>query len=144
MPVLELSLTWGGELSGRRSLDRYFHRLPLRIMHQEVMMNRVSTQSSSVYRFNLYKLIHSQSHPRTALHHNRSAYQRIRFRPRVLRKVSKIDTSTTILGVESSLPIFIAPAAMAKLGHPLVSEDGEGYADLVMRLMPGDNILRVK
>lgn len=50
---------------------------------------------------------------------NRLAYRRIRFRPRVLRKVGEVDSSTEILGVKSALPIFIAPAALAKLGHPL-------------------------
>lgn len=50
---------------------------------------------------------------------NRTAYRRIRFRPRVLRRVGEVDPSTEILGVKSSLPIFIAPAALAKLGHPL-------------------------
>jgi hypothetical protein len=56
-----------------------------------------------------------------ALHENNNAYRRIRFRPRVLRKVKEVDTSTEILGVKSSVPFFIAPAALAKLGHP----DGE-------------------
>jgi L-lactate dehydrogenase (cytochrome) len=56
-----------------------------------------------------------------ALHENNNAYRRIRFRPRVLRKVKQVDTSTEILGVKSTVPIFIAPAALAKLGHP----DGE-------------------
>lgn len=43
------------------------------------------------------------------------------FRPRILRKVAKADASTTILGHASKIPVFISPAAMAKLGHP----DGE-------------------
>jgi L-lactate dehydrogenase (cytochrome) len=50
---------------------------------------------------------------------NRTAYRRIRFRPRVLRKVGEVDPSTEILGKKSSLPIWIAPCALAKLGHPL-------------------------
>ncbi|KAJ9102630.1 hypothetical protein QFC19_004739 [Naganishia cerealis] len=50
---------------------------------------------------------------------NRNAYRRIRFRPRVLRKVGEVDPSTEILGVKTTLPVFIAPAALAKLGHPL-------------------------
>jgi L-lactate dehydrogenase (cytochrome) len=53
------------------------------------------------------------------MHANRNAYRRIRFRPRVLRKVGTVDASTEILGVKTTLPIFIAPAALAKLGHPL-------------------------
>jgi hypothetical protein len=34
-----------------------------------------------------------------------------------LNKVSVVDTSTKLLGIDSSLPIYIAPAALARLGH---------------------------
>ncbi|KLT43343.1 hypothetical protein CC85DRAFT_258870 [Cutaneotrichosporon oleaginosum] len=50
---------------------------------------------------------------------NASAYQKVLFRPRVLRRVEQCDASTRLMGCPSSLPIYIAPAAMAKLGHPL-------------------------
>ncbi|WVQ71549.1 hypothetical protein IAR50_001088 [Cryptococcus sp. DSM 104548] len=50
---------------------------------------------------------------------NNEVYKKIRFRPRVLRNVAECDASTTILGYDSTLPILISPAAMAKLGHPL-------------------------
>ncbi|BEI85353.1 hypothetical protein CcaverHIS002_0507540 [Cutaneotrichosporon cavernicola] len=50
---------------------------------------------------------------------NATAYQKVLFRPRVLRRVEQCDASTELMGCPSSLPIFIAPAAMAKLGHPL-------------------------
>ncbi|KAK4704179.1 L-lactate dehydrogenase (cytochrome), partial [Phenoliferia sp. Uapishka_3] len=52
---------------------------------------------------------------------NRNAYQRIWFRPRVLRDVTTIDFSSTILGQKTSLPIYITATALGKLGHP----DGE-------------------
>lgn len=52
---------------------------------------------------------------------NRSAYQRLWFRPRILRDVTTIDFSTTILGHKTSLPIYITATALGKLGHP----DGE-------------------
>ncbi|KZP00040.1 L-mandelate dehydrogenase [Calocera viscosa TUFC12733] len=55
----------------------------------------------------------------SAFDSNITAFSRYWFRPRVLRPVREIDTSTTILGIPSSLPIFVSPAAMAKLGHPL-------------------------
>ncbi|KAH9287738.1 hypothetical protein KI387_031855 [Taxus chinensis] len=55
------------------------------------------------------------------LKENRNAFERIRFRPRVLVDVSKIDTSTTVLGFKISMPIMIAPTAMQKMAHP----DGE-------------------
>ena len=50
---------------------------------------------------------------------NLRAFSRFFFHPRVLRAVSRCDPSTTILGCESSLPIFVSSAALAKLGHPL-------------------------
>ncbi|KAI9512275.1 FMN-dependent dehydrogenase-domain-containing protein [Russula earlei] len=52
---------------------------------------------------------------------NRESFTRFWFCPRVLNKVSNVTTASTILGMPSSLPIFIAPAALARLGHP----DGE-------------------
>ncbi|KAF7592918.1 hypothetical protein BBP40_012239 [Aspergillus hancockii] len=52
---------------------------------------------------------------------NKSMYDRILLRPRILRNVSKVDTRATILGCESGLPLFVSPAAMAKMVHP----DGE-------------------
>ncbi|GAA6012611.1 hypothetical protein JCM11491_005453 [Sporobolomyces phaffii] len=52
---------------------------------------------------------------------NRSAYQRLWFRPRILRDVTNIDFSTTILGHKTTLPIYITATALGKLGHP----DGE-------------------
>jgi L-lactate dehydrogenase (cytochrome) len=52
---------------------------------------------------------------------NRHAFRKVYLRPRILRDVGDIDTSTSILGHRCSLPVFVCPAAMAKLAHP----DGE-------------------
>ncbi|KAH8745573.1 mitochondrial fmn-dependent dehydrogenase [Diaporthe sp. PMI_573] len=41
------------------------------------------------------------------------------FRPRMLRDMTPSSTQTAFAGIVSALPIFISPAAMAKLGHPL-------------------------
>jgi L-lactate dehydrogenase (cytochrome) len=49
---------------------------------------------------------------------NALAYRRYWFRPRILRGTKTIDTSCQILGIESTLPIFVSPAAMAGLGAP--------------------------
>lgn len=64
---------------------------------------------------------HSAADGGSARDHAHSAYDRILFRPRVLRRVKDVDPSTSILGVRSSLPIYISPAALARLGDP----DGE-------------------
>ncbi|KAJ5150731.1 Aldolase-type TIM barrel [Penicillium coprophilum] len=52
---------------------------------------------------------------------NKSCFDRIWFRPRVLRNVRSVDARTNILGGSYKLPLFVSPAAMAKLIHP----DGE-------------------
>ncbi|KAF3924146.1 hypothetical protein AA313_de0204889 [Arthrobotrys entomopaga] len=52
---------------------------------------------------------------------NNSAFSQILFRPRVFIDVTKCDLSTTLLGIRTASPLYIAPAAMARLGHP----DGE-------------------
>ncbi|KAF9061806.1 FMN-dependent dehydrogenase-domain-containing protein [Rhodocollybia butyracea] len=52
---------------------------------------------------------------------NHAAYHRIWFRPRILRDVTKVDFSSTILGHKTSMPIYITATALGKLGHP----DGE-------------------
>ncbi|KAK5205950.1 hypothetical protein LTR20_001096 [Exophiala xenobiotica] len=52
---------------------------------------------------------------------NASLFPRVLFRPRVMRKVGTIDTTTSILGYPVSFPLMVSPAAMARLIHP----DGE-------------------
>ncbi|KAH7064312.1 FMN-dependent dehydrogenase-domain-containing protein [Paraphoma chrysanthemicola] len=52
---------------------------------------------------------------------NRSMFDRIWFRPRLLRNIRHIDTRTQLLGHDVNLPFFVSPAAMARLAHP----DGE-------------------
>ncbi|KAJ2158990.1 Hydroxyacid oxidase 1 [Coemansia sp. RSA 552] len=52
---------------------------------------------------------------------NQRAFDRIIVRPRILRDVSRLDTSTSVQGQEISSPICIAPTAMQRMAHP----DGE-------------------
>lgn len=54
-------------------------------------------------------------------HQNRSAFSRVWFKPRILRPVASVDPSSKLMGYNVALPIYVSPAAMAKLGHP----DGE-------------------
>ncbi|KAK7464383.1 hypothetical protein VKT23_006550 [Stygiomarasmius scandens] len=63
----------------------------------------------------------SASDDEITIRENRAAFQRVWFRPRILRNVSVVDWSTTILGQKSSLPVYISATALGKLGHP----DGE-------------------
>lgn len=52
---------------------------------------------------------------------NNEVYRSILLRPRIFVDCTKCDTSTTLLGHKVSLPIYVSPAAMARLGH----SDGE-------------------
>ncbi|KAJ3784407.1 glyoxylate dehydrogenase [Lentinula aff. detonsa] len=63
----------------------------------------------------------SASDDEITIRENRAAYQRVWFRPRILRDVTVVDWSTTILGQKSNLPVYISATALGKLGHP----DGE-------------------
>ncbi|KAK7054135.1 FMN-dependent dehydrogenase-domain-containing protein [Favolaschia claudopus] len=63
----------------------------------------------------------SASDDEMTLRENHAAYHRIWFRPRILRDVTNVDWSTTILGHKSSMPVYISATALGKLGHP----DGE-------------------
>ena len=55
---------------------------------------------------------------------NRSAFDAIPLRPRVLVDVSAIDMRTTVLGTEIDLPVMLAPTAFNRLAH----DEGEKAA----------------
>ncbi|KAK8056835.1 hypothetical protein PG993_002062 [Apiospora rasikravindrae] len=52
---------------------------------------------------------------------NKALLRRIMIQPRILRDVKHVNMKRSILGLGSSAPFFISPAAMARLAHP----DGE-------------------
>ena len=54
-------------------------------------------------------------------YYNNHVFSKILLRPRIFVDCTRCDTSTVLLGHKLNVPIFIAPAAMARLGHP----DGE-------------------
>lgn len=74
-----------------------------------------SAQSASAKTHAFYSTASTDCWTRDA---NLSMLQRIWFRPRVLRDVASIDTSTTILGIPVRVPIFICPSGLAKMIHP--------------------------
>ena len=48
---------------------------------------------------------------------NRSAFETLTLRTRLLRDVSAVDLTTTVLGTEISLPVFVAPSGAQTLAH---------------------------
>lgn len=51
----------------------------------------------------------------TGMARNRAAFDRITFRPRVLRRVDRIDTSVSIFGQQTPMPLALAPTGAAGL-----------------------------
>ena len=49
---------------------------------------------------------------------NGEAWRQLRLRPRVLRDISSIDTSTTLLGASVPTPLMVAPSGRHKIFHP--------------------------
>ena len=52
-----------------------------------------------------------------SLHRSREAFRHIEFVPRVLRDVSKVDTTTTILGKPASMPLALSPTGFTRMMH---------------------------
>ncbi len=52
---------------------------------------------------------------------NEDSFRRLEFRPRVLRDVSGIDPSSTLLGRPLAYPLVLAPTGFSRIAHP----DGE-------------------
>jgi L-lactate dehydrogenase (cytochrome) len=49
---------------------------------------------------------------------NNSMYKRIWFRPRVMKDVAEVDTSSSVLGIPVDVPLFICPTGLAKMINP--------------------------
>lgn len=61
----------------------------------------------------------------SSLRRAREAYRRVEFQPRVLRDVSNVDTSTSILGSIASMPLVCGPTGFTRMmnhaGEPAVA-----------------------
>ena len=53
-----------------------------------------------------------------SLERNVSSFRNLELRPRVLRDVSKVDTSTTILGQPRPLPLVLSPTGFTRIADP--------------------------
>ena len=53
----------------------------------------------------------------TSLRRAREAFARVEFRPRVLCDVTVVDTTTTVLGRPSALPLALAPTGFTRMMH---------------------------
>jgi L-lactate dehydrogenase (cytochrome) len=52
-----------------------------------------------------------------SLQRSRRVFGRVEFRPRVLVDVSEVDTTTTVLGTEASMPLALSPTGFTRMMH---------------------------
>lgn len=63
------------------------------------------------------------------LRRSREVYQRVEFLPNVLRDVAEVDTTTTILGEPSTLPLALSPTGFTRMMHAEGEKAVAGAAD---------------
>jgi len=89
----------------------YLAMLPINVMDYEALARAHMDPGAWDY-------YQGGSEDEVTLRANRSAFERIRLRPRMLVDVNTIDMSTTVLGTAVSMPILVAPTAFHGLAHP--------------------------
>lgn len=88
---------------------------PLESLLSSYDFEKVATQELSKKTWAFYSSAATDMLTRDA---NKSMMDRILLRPRVLRNVAQVNTRIKILGCQTGLPLFVSPAAMAKMVHP--------------------------
>jgi len=61
---------------------------------------------------------YSASDDKISKYRNTEAFRSVHLRPKVFVDCTKCDLNTDLLGNRVSIPIYVCPAAMARLGHP--------------------------
>lgn len=77
---------------------------------EDVATKQVSKKAWAYY--------YSASDDKFSKHFNTEVYRSILLRPRVFIDCTKCDLDTSVLGHNLGMPIYVSPAAMARLGHP--------------------------
>jgi isopentenyl diphosphate isomerase/L-lactate dehydrogenase-like FMN-dependent dehydrogenase len=67
---------------------------------------------------NIWGYLIGATESETTMRRNRAALDAIALRPRVLRDVSKVDATTSFLGMKLRLPVMLAPVGSLESFHP--------------------------
>ncbi len=66
----------------------------------------------------MFDFIDGAAEDETTLRANRAAFERRRFRPRVLVDVARVDTAATLLGGPAALPLAVSPTGLSGVAWP--------------------------
>src|SRR5690606_19738458 len=89
-----------------------------------------------------YEFVASGAADEITLRWNRTAFDRIRLRPRVLQEVTRVSLSTDLLGRRLPFPILLAPTAYHGVIHPdgeIATARGAGEAGATWVVSTGSN-----
>ncbi len=67
--------------------------------------------------FGVFDYIDGGAEDELALRDSVTAYRRLQFRPRILRDVSNIDTTTTLFGKTLPMPLLLAPTGFSRIAN---------------------------
>lgn len=115
---------------------------PVSPLNQLFNLDDVEALARTVMSPSVYEYVASGAADEITLRWNREKYRDIRLQQQVLRDLSGLDCSTTLLGQKMNTPILLAPTAGHKLSHPegeLATARGAGAFGATMVLSSGSN-----
>lgn len=115
---------------------------PVAPLNQLLNLDDVEALARTVMLPSVYEFVASGAADEITLRWNREKYRDIRLQQQVLRDLSGLDCSTTLLGQKMNTPILLAPTAGHKLSHPegeLATARGAGAFGATMVLSAGSN-----
>lgn len=65
----------------------------------------------------VFEFVDGGAEGEVSLRRSREAFDRVEFRPRSMAGIQEVETSTTILGRRSALPLVLAPTGFTRLAH---------------------------
>ncbi|KAL3232298.1 L-lactate dehydrogenase (cytochrome) [Nakaseomyces bracarensis] len=110
--------------------------LKTRLPHLDSIMNLYDFEylASQILTKQAWAYYSSAGDDEISYRENHNAYHRIFFNPRVLVDVSKVDTTTKMLGSKVDVPFYVTATALCKLGNPR-----EGEKDIARGCGQGPN-----
>ncbi|KAI5844097.1 FMN-dependent dehydrogenase-domain-containing protein [Tricharina praecox] len=93
-------------------------QVPLPPLHTQLSLADFEKSAKSVLSPKAWAYYSSAADDEYTKAHNNRVFRSVLLRPRIFRDVLSVDLSTTLLGTPVRLPVFISPAALARLAHP--------------------------
>lgn len=112
-PVDMATVASAGEPQKVRDLEAT-ERIPLSLV---MSLDDLEMAAKKVLSRRAWTFYHSAADSLSSLNSNMGDWGKVSFRPRIMRNVARVSMKRRVMGVDLSLPIFVAPAARARLAH---------------------------